>query len=82
MLYKTGTPKQLTQVQIHLFDIDVPGKIKFTESDTLSAGNSLTMFDAGWLRSFFFLKKREIVSWLVLLLHRFLTSQEMSKLAL
>lgn len=31
--------------KIHLFDIDVPGKMKFTESDTLSPGNSFTVID-------------------------------------
>ncbi|MEQ2251088.1 Carbon-nitrogen hydrolase [Ilyodon furcidens] len=31
--------------KIHLFDIDVPGKIRFQESETLSPGNSLSMFD-------------------------------------
>lgn len=31
--------------KMHLFDIDIPGKITFKESDTLSAGDSLTMFD-------------------------------------
>ncbi|MED6260592.1 Carbon-nitrogen hydrolase [Ataeniobius toweri] len=31
--------------KIHLFDIDVPGKIHFQESETLSPGNSLSMFD-------------------------------------
>lgn len=31
--------------QIHLFDIDVPGKIRFQESETLSPGNSLSMFE-------------------------------------
>eukprot|EP01107_Rhizomastix_libera_P014614 TRINITY_DN4778_c0_g1_i1.p1 TRINITY_DN4778_c0_g1~~TRINITY_DN4778_c0_g1_i1.p1 ORF type:complete len:310 (-),score=52.49 TRINITY_DN4778_c0_g1_i1:15-944(-) len=30
--------------KVHLFDIDIPGKISFKESDTLSAGNSLTHF--------------------------------------
>ncbi|KTF83172.1 hypothetical protein cypCar_00024592 [Cyprinus carpio] len=30
---------------IHLFDIDVPGKIRFQESETLSPGNSLSMFE-------------------------------------
>ncbi|XP_031167712.2 omega-amidase NIT2 [Sander lucioperca] len=30
--------------KIHLFDIDVPGKIRFQESETLSPGNSLSMF--------------------------------------
>lgn len=28
--------------KIHLFDVDIPGKITFKESDALSAGNSLT----------------------------------------
>lgn len=32
-------------LQIHLFDIDVPGKIRFQESETLSPGNSLSMFE-------------------------------------
>ncbi|CAH0479789.1 unnamed protein product [Peronospora belbahrii] len=31
--------------KVHLFDIDVPGKITFKESDTLSPGNHLTLFD-------------------------------------
>ncbi|XP_015246967.1 PREDICTED: omega-amidase NIT2 [Cyprinodon variegatus] len=31
--------------KIHLFDIDVPGKIRFQESETLSPGNTLSMFD-------------------------------------
>lgn len=31
--------------KVHLFDIDVPGGIKFKESDTLSAGNCLSSFD-------------------------------------
>lgn len=30
--------------KVHLFDIDVPGKITFQESKTLSPGNNLTMF--------------------------------------
>lgn len=33
--------------KVHLFDIDVPGKITFKESDTLSPGNTVTTFDAG-----------------------------------
>jgi len=32
---------------VHLFDIDVPGKITFKESDKMSAGHQLTMFDTG-----------------------------------
>lgn len=31
--------------KIHLFDISVPGKIHFQESETLSPGNNLSMFD-------------------------------------
>ncbi|OAD55175.1 Omega-amidase NIT2 [Eufriesea mexicana] len=31
---------------MHLFDIDIPNKITFRESDSLSPGNSLTMFEA------------------------------------
>ncbi|XP_076457642.1 omega-amidase NIT2-like isoform X2 [Babylonia areolata] len=31
--------------KIHLFDIDIPGKIRFQESDVLSAGNQPTCFD-------------------------------------
>jgi omega-amidase len=31
--------------KIHLFNIDIPGKITFRESDALTAGESPTMFD-------------------------------------
>jgi len=31
--------------KVHLFDIDVPGRITFKESDILTAGNSLTTFE-------------------------------------
>lgn len=34
--------------KIHLFDIDVPGKIKFKESDSLTPGNCVTTFDTEW----------------------------------
>ena len=30
--------------KVHLFDIDIPGKITFKESETLSPGKQLTMF--------------------------------------
>jgi len=30
--------------KVHLFDIDVPGKIKFQESETLNPGNAITTF--------------------------------------
>lgn len=33
--------------KIHLFDVDIPGKITFKESTNLSPGNELTMFDTG-----------------------------------
>ena len=32
-------------MQLHLFDIDVPGKITFQESETLSPGDSFSSFD-------------------------------------
>jgi omega-amidase len=31
--------------KMHLFDVDVPGRISFTESDTLSPGNDITVLD-------------------------------------
>lgn len=31
--------------QVHLFDIDIPGKITFKESDVLSAGDHVTTFE-------------------------------------
>jgi len=34
--------------KIHLFDIDVPGKITFKESDSLSPGNTPTVFSSPW----------------------------------
>ena len=33
--------------KVHLFDIDVPGGITFFESDTLSPGDTMTVFDGG-----------------------------------
>mmetsp|Transcript_17262 Transcript_17262/g.33903 ORF Transcript_17262/g.33903 Transcript_17262/m.33903 type:complete len:297 (+) Transcript_17262:125-1015(+) len=36
--------------KVHLFDIDVPGGITFKESDTLSAGNSVTVFDTPYCK--------------------------------
>eukprot|EP00088_Acartia_fossae_P062581 TRINITY_DN7568_c0_g1_i1.p1 TRINITY_DN7568_c0_g1~~TRINITY_DN7568_c0_g1_i1.p1 ORF type:complete len:368 (+),score=36.14 TRINITY_DN7568_c0_g1_i1:52-1104(+) len=36
--------------KIHLFDIDVPGKITFKESETLSPGNTFTSFDTPWCK--------------------------------
>jgi omega-amidase len=34
-------------MKVHLFDIDVPGKIRFQESEVLSPGDNLTVFDTG-----------------------------------
>ncbi|KAH6840804.1 putative nitrilase [Chaetomium sp. MPI-CAGE-AT-0009] len=34
-----------THRKIHLFDIDIPGQIRFRESDVLSPGNQLTIID-------------------------------------
>ncbi|KAK8809784.1 hypothetical protein WA158_000727 [Blastocystis sp. Blastoise] len=34
--------------KIHLFDISIPGKQVFKESDTLTAGNSITTFNSPW----------------------------------
>ena len=33
---------------MHLFDIDVPGKITFKESDALTGGNEFTYFETPW----------------------------------
>jgi omega-amidase len=34
--------------KVHLFDIDIPGKITFQESDVLTAGDNITTFDTPW----------------------------------
>jgi len=36
--------------KVHLFDIDIPGKLRFIESETLSAGNSLTILDTEYCK--------------------------------
>jgi len=36
--------------KMHLFDIDIPGKITFKESDTLTAGNQITVADTEFCR--------------------------------
>lgn len=36
--------------KVHLFDIDIPGKIKFKESETLTAGNTHNYFDTEFAR--------------------------------
>ena len=33
--------------KMHLFDIDIPGKIRFQESEVLKPGNQFVTFDAG-----------------------------------
>uniref|UniRef100_A0A8C7LKD9 omega-amidase n=1 Tax=Oncorhynchus mykiss TaxID=8022 RepID=A0A8C7LKD9_ONCMY len=48
-----GQPVGLVCVKqwaIHLFDIDVPGKIRFQESETLSPGSNLSVFDTPYCR--------------------------------
>lgn len=40
-------PLWLQHRKVHLFDIDVPGKITFRESETLTGGNRMSLFDAG-----------------------------------
>jgi len=37
-----------THRKIHLFDIDIPGKMTFKESDALSPGNQFTTFSTPW----------------------------------
>lgn len=34
--------------KVHLFDIDVPGRITFKESDSLSAGETVTIIESPW----------------------------------
>jgi len=36
--------------KIHLFDIDIPGKITFKESETLTGGSTTNFFDTGFAR--------------------------------
>ncbi|TFK72573.1 carbon-nitrogen hydrolase [Pluteus cervinus] len=36
--------------KVHLFDIDIPGKITFKESETLTGGTSINMFDTDFAR--------------------------------
>lgn len=39
-----------THRKIHLFDIDIPGKITFKESETLTGGNQVNYFDTDFAR--------------------------------
>jgi len=34
--------------KIHLFDIDIPGKMTYTESSSINPGNSFTVFKTEW----------------------------------
>lgn len=43
--------------KVHLFDIDIPGKITFKESTNLSPGNQLTTFET---RKYTFFINREL----------------------
>ncbi|KAJ6662663.1 hypothetical protein lerEdw1_011303 [Lerista edwardsae] len=36
--------------KIHLFDIDIPGKIRFQESETLSSGHKFSVFDTPYCK--------------------------------
>jgi omega-amidase len=36
--------------KIHLFDVDIPNKITFKESDVLSGGDQLVTFDTDWCK--------------------------------
>lgn len=36
--------------KLHLFDVTIPGKVNFKESDTLTAGDQLTIFETPWLK--------------------------------
>jgi omega-amidase len=39
-----------THRKVHLFDIDIPGMIRFKESETLTGGSSTTFFDTDFAR--------------------------------
>lgn len=34
--------------KLHLFDVDVPGKISFRESDSFNPGRNVTVFNTPW----------------------------------
>lgn len=36
--------------KVHLFDIDIKGKITYKESETISAGDSVTVFDTEYCK--------------------------------
>jgi omega-amidase len=39
-----------THRKLHLFDINIPGRAVYKESDTFSAGDSITVYDAGFCK--------------------------------
>ncbi|CAD6581509.1 MAG: hypothetical protein ASARMPREDX12_000491 [Alectoria sarmentosa] len=45
LLFSPAGDLLATHRKVHLFDIDIPGKITFRESDVLSPGNKLTLVD-------------------------------------
>lgn len=45
LVFNPSGKRIATHRKMHLFDIDVPGKITFRESDALTAGNQVTVFD-------------------------------------
>jgi predicted amidohydrolase len=45
LIYDRDGQLLATHRKVHLFDIDIPGKIKFKESDVLSPGNKITIVD-------------------------------------
>jgi len=45
LLFSPKGDLMATHRKVHLFDIDIPGKITFRESDVLSPGNKLTLVD-------------------------------------
>jgi omega-amidase len=45
LIFSPSGDLMATHRKVHLFDIDIPGKIRFIESDVLSAGNKLTIVD-------------------------------------
>ncbi|KAJ3303084.1 hypothetical protein HDU76_005418 [Blyttiomyces sp. JEL0837] len=47
-IYNPKGEKIASHRKVHLFDINVPGKIKFQESEVLSAGDDITMFKTGF----------------------------------
>ena len=51
LIYYVISDVLVVSLQIHLFDIDIPGKITFIESLTLTAGDTPTIVDTGLICS-------------------------------